>query len=108
MAFLMPARVSRQLSLPLLQSVSVACVPPLLAGYSIGYSSPALTSLRAAGVLSESQGTVFASLLTFGGLVGAVMSSYLLERFGRKPTLFAAQIFALCGFCFISFYATVP
>ena len=107
MASFLPQRVSRQLSPPLLQSVGVACIAPLLAGYSIGYSSPALTSLRSAGVLSDNQGTVFASLLTFGGLVGAILGSPLLERYGRKPTLFVSQLFAFGGFILIACYASV-
>ena len=79
------------------------CVAPLLAGYALGFSSPALDSLRGAHVLlNDWDVSLFGSLITVGGLLGSFMAGVMLEHLGRRMTLLASLASALLGFLLVA------
>lgn len=72
-------------------------------GYSIGYSSPAIPSLEAGGMLSGEQSGWFGSLMTLGAIFGGPFSGWCIEKFGRKTTIkFTSVPFLVGWWCIIN------
>ncbi|KAK3094967.1 hypothetical protein FSP39_008433 [Pinctada imbricata] len=72
-----------------------ACMGPLVFGYTIGYSSPAIPGLEKEGILDGKGLTAwFGSLITVGAMIGGPLGGHLIESSGRKRVIqFAAVIF---------------
>ncbi|CAL8086599.1 unnamed protein product [Calicophoron daubneyi] len=82
---------------PLLFATAVAVLCAATSGLGFGYSSA--TAFRV--FLSVKWNSIFASSLNVGGLVGSVLSGYLLSRKGRRWTLFCACLPGIIGWIWL-------
>ncbi len=64
-------------------------------GFVLGYSSPALPSMIAEGVLTKTEGAWFAAATAVGGLTGIPIGGWAVNHIGRQNTMF------LCCFPFV-------
>ncbi|KAL8623381.1 hypothetical protein ACOMHN_060251 [Nucella lapillus] len=76
----------------------LACIGALNFGYTIGYSSPAIPSMIRHGVLREEDSGWFGSLMTIGALFGGPIGGWLIEKQGRKRTIFLSSLPFLFGY----------
>lgn len=74
----------------------VAVIGALLLGYSVGYSSPALTDLKTSNPDTNFNKTIhqdiFSALLPIGGLTGAALGGWLVDLLGRKLALMLTTV----------------
>ncbi|XP_076461975.1 solute carrier family 2, facilitated glucose transporter member 8-like [Babylonia areolata] len=75
-----------------------ACIGALNFGFTIGYSSPAIPSMIKHDVLKEEDAGWFGSLMTIGALFGGPISGWLIEKQGRKRTIFLSSLPFLLGY----------
>ncbi|XP_074067634.1 solute carrier family 2, facilitated glucose transporter member 8 isoform X1 [Macrotis lagotis] len=79
-----------------------ATLGPLSAGFVLGYSSPAIPSLRRAGPeplrLDDGEASWFGSLVTIGAALGGLLGGWLVDKTGRKPTLMLSTVPFVGGF----------
>ncbi|KAG5399174.1 hypothetical protein IGI04_020988 [Brassica rapa subsp. trilocularis] len=66
-------------------------------GVALGYTAGTMSSIMEDLDLSIAQFSVFGSLLTFGGMIGAIFSAKSADAFGRKMTLWLAEGFCISG-----------
>ncbi|CAH8392399.1 unnamed protein product [Eruca vesicaria subsp. sativa] len=71
-------------------------------GIALGYTAGTMSSIMEDLDLSIAQFSVFGSLLTFGGMIGAIFSAKSADAFGRKMTLWLAEGFCICGWLAIA------
>ncbi|XP_040066009.1 facilitated trehalose transporter Tret1-like [Ixodes scapularis] len=74
---------------------------------SVGYSSPALPSIRQRMGLSDSQSDWFGGLLNFGGMLGSLAGGKFLKLIGGKNTMLFSMGVIITGWICI-FAGTVP
>uniref|UniRef100_A0A8D0BFH1 Solute carrier family 2, facilitated glucose transporter member 8 n=1 Tax=Salvator merianae TaxID=96440 RepID=A0A8D0BFH1_SALMN len=82
-----------------------AVLGPLSFGFVLGYSSPAIPSLRRGNVpelrLKDSQASWFGSVVTLGAAAGGILGGYLVDKCGRKLSLMLCAIPYVFGFATI-------
>ncbi|XP_067327942.1 solute carrier family 2, facilitated glucose transporter member 8 [Anolis sagrei] len=78
---------------------------PLSFGFVLGYSSPAIPSLKQSVrpelQLDASQESWFGSVVTLGAAAGGILGGFLVERAGRKLTLMLCAVPFVFGFAVI-------
>ncbi|VVA90558.1 unnamed protein product [Arabis nemorensis] len=72
-------------------------------GCAAGYSSVAQTGITTDLGLTVAQYSIFGSIMTFGGMFGAIFSGKVADIMGRKGTMWFAQIFCIFGWLAIAF-----
>lgn len=94
--------------------VGLACVSPLLFGYSIAFTSPVQDTMQGkedapSGLTVFTEGMMqwYASLINIGCVVGAFAGSAISDRFGRKLGLAAAALPQLIGW-FGQYFVSQP
>ncbi|KAK4596082.1 hypothetical protein RGQ29_014238 [Quercus rubra] len=87
----------------LLLSAFVSACSAFAGGYVAGYSAPAESGIIADLGLSVAEYSVFGSIMTIGGMVGAVISGKLADIIGRKYTMWVLDIFYIMGWLAIYF-----
>ncbi|XVE89748.1 hypothetical protein DITRI_Ditri20bG0019900 [Diplodiscus trichospermus] len=84
-------------------STFVAVCGSFCYGCSIGYSSPAETGIMEDLGLSMAAYSVFGSIMTIGGMVGAILSGRIADLIGRRCTMWFSEIFCSAGWLSIAF-----
>ncbi|XP_005382485.1 PREDICTED: solute carrier family 2, facilitated glucose transporter member 8 isoform X3 [Chinchilla lanigera] len=83
-----------------------ASLGPLSFGFALGYSSPAIPSLRrsapAAPRLDDSAASWFGAVVTLGAAAGGVLGGWLVDRAGRKLSLLLCTAPFVAGFALIT------
>ncbi|KAM3704991.1 hypothetical protein ACJW31_03G047300 [Castanea mollissima] len=87
----------------LLLSAFVTACSAFAGGFVVGYSAPAESGIIADLGLSTSEYSVFSSIMTIGGMIGAVISGKLADIIGRKYTMWILDIFYIMGWLAIYF-----
>ncbi|XP_055816807.1 sugar transporter ERD6-like 5 isoform X2 [Solanum dulcamara] len=72
-------------------------------GFAAGYASPAQSGIMDDLGLSIAEYSVFASIMTFGGMIGALISGKVADIFGRRVTMWLLDLFFILGWCSITF-----
>ncbi|KAG6775114.1 hypothetical protein POTOM_018540 [Populus tomentosa] len=72
-------------------------------GCSVGYSSPAESGIMKDLGLSVAAYSVFGSIVTIGGMVGAILSGKMADLIGRRGTMWTCQIICMAGWLAIAF-----
>lgn len=83
-------------------STFVAVCGSYVFGAAIGYSSPALSGITNDLKLSVTEYSIFGSILTFGAMLGALMSGKLADCIGRRRTMGFSEMFCLMGWVVIA------
>nr|XP_028570613.1 solute carrier family 2, facilitated glucose transporter member 8 isoform X3 [Podarcis muralis] len=82
-----------------------AVLGPLSFGFVLGYSSPAIPSLKKVSNpelrLEDIQASWFGSVVTLGAAAGGILGGYVVDKFGRKLTLMLCAIPFVFGFTII-------
>ncbi|XP_055256189.1 solute carrier family 2, facilitated glucose transporter member 8 isoform X2 [Moschus berezovskii] len=82
-----------------------AALGPLSFGFVLGYSSPAIPSLRRAAPpaphLDEDAASWFGAIVTLGAAAGGVLGGWLVDRAGRKLSLLLCAVPFVAGFAVI-------
>ncbi|KAK8508855.1 hypothetical protein V6N12_034957 [Hibiscus sabdariffa] len=68
----------------------------------LGYSSPAENGIMEDLGLSVSAYSVFGSIMTIGGMVGAILSGKVADLIGRKRTMWFSEVFCTAGWLSIA------
>ncbi|XP_034707912.1 sugar transporter ESL1-like isoform X4 [Vitis riparia] len=84
-------------------STVVAVCGSFNTGCAAGYSSPAESGIMEDLGLSVAEYSVFGSLCTAGGIVGALISGRTADLIGRRGTMWFADIFCIMGWLLIAF-----
>uniref|UniRef100_A0A2N9GCQ2 Major facilitator superfamily (MFS) profile domain-containing protein n=1 Tax=Fagus sylvatica TaxID=28930 RepID=A0A2N9GCQ2_FAGSY len=84
-------------------SSMVALCGSLTIGCSSGFSSPAESGIMEDLGLSVAAFSVFGSILTAGGIVGALVNGTIADFIGRRGTLWFSEIFCIAGWLAIAF-----
>ncbi|XP_009591067.1 sugar transporter ERD6-like 5 isoform X4 [Nicotiana tomentosiformis] len=84
-------------------SSSVAACGYFAYGFAVGYASPAQSGIMDDLGLSIAEYSVFASIMTFGGMIGALISGKVADIFGRRVTMWLLDLFFILGWCSIIF-----
>ncbi|KAJ6737525.1 hypothetical protein OIU85_019575 [Salix viminalis] len=84
-------------------STLVALCGSFTYGCSVGYSSPAESGIMEDLGLSVSAYSFFGSIVTIGGMVGAILSGKMADLVGRRGTMWACQIICMAGWLSIAF-----
>ncbi|XP_036769773.2 solute carrier family 2, facilitated glucose transporter member 8 isoform X4 [Manis pentadactyla] len=83
-----------------------AALGPLSFGFALGYSSPAIPSLRRAAPLAprldEDAASWFGAIVTLGAASGGVLGGWLVDRAGRKLSLLLCTVPFVVGFAVIT------
>ncbi|XP_012876853.1 PREDICTED: solute carrier family 2, facilitated glucose transporter member 8 isoform X2 [Dipodomys ordii] len=83
-----------------------AALGPLSFGFALGYSSPAIPSLRRAVTpaprLDDEAASWFGAVVTLGAAAGGVLGGWLLDRAGRKLSLLLCTVPFVLGFAVIT------
>ncbi|KAF3944877.1 hypothetical protein CMV_028703 [Castanea mollissima] len=87
----------------LLLSAFVTACSAFTGGFVVGYSAPAESGIIADLGLSTAEYSVFGSIMTIGGMIGAVISGKLADIIGHKYTLWILDIFYIMGWLAIYF-----
>ncbi|KAJ6757255.1 SUGAR TRANSPORTER ERD6-LIKE 1-RELATED [Salix koriyanagi] len=72
-------------------------------GCAVGYSSPAESGIMEDLGLSVAAYSVFGSILTIGGMVGAILSGKMTDLIGRRGTMWICQVVCMAGWLAIAF-----
>ncbi|KAJ6384431.1 hypothetical protein OIU78_027688 [Salix suchowensis] len=72
-------------------------------GCAVGYSSPAESGIMEDFGLSVAAHSVFGSILTIGGMVGAILSGKMTDLIGRRGTMWICQVVCMAGWLAIAF-----
>ncbi|GLT90378.1 hypothetical protein SLE2022_083130 [Rubroshorea leprosula] len=78
-------------------STFVAVCGSFVVGTALGYSSPAETGIRDDLGISAAEYSLFASILTIGGMIGAVLSGRVADLAGRKYAMGISEILCIIG-----------
>ncbi|CAN8311703.1 unnamed protein product [Cochlearia groenlandica] len=92
-----------RITLVLLFSTFVSVCGSFCFGCAAGYSSVAQAGIITELNLSVAQYSMFGSIMTFGGMIGAIFSGKVADLMGRKGTMWFAQIFCIGGWLAIAF-----
>lgn len=87
----------------LVLSTFIAVCGSFCYGFAVGYSSTAESGIRKDLGLSVSEYSVFGSILTIGGMIGAIPSGKIADFIGRKRTMWLSEIFCIPGWLLIAF-----
>ncbi|XP_039717365.1 solute carrier family 2, facilitated glucose transporter member 8 isoform X2 [Pteropus medius] len=83
-----------------------AALGPLSFGFALGYSSPAIPSLRRAAPptprLDDAAASWFGAIVTLGATAGGVLGGWLVDRAGRKLSLLLCTVPFVIGFAVIT------
>ncbi|XP_016066483.1 PREDICTED: solute carrier family 2, facilitated glucose transporter member 8 isoform X4 [Miniopterus natalensis] len=83
-----------------------AALGPLSFGFALGYSSPAIPSLRRAAPpaprLDDDAASWFGAIVTLGAAAGGVLGGWLVDRAGRKLSLLFCTVPFVTGFAIIT------
>lgn len=83
-----------------------AALGPLSFGFALGYSSPAIPSLRRTAPptlrLGDTAASWFGAVVTLGAAAGGVLGGWLLDRAGRKLSLLLCTVPFVTGFAVIT------
>ncbi|XP_066112243.1 solute carrier family 2, facilitated glucose transporter member 8 isoform X1 [Saccopteryx bilineata] len=83
-----------------------AALGPLSFGFALGYSSPAIPSLRRAAPpvprLDDDAASWFGATVTLGAAAGGVLGGWLVDRVGRKLSLLLCTLPFVTGFAVIT------
>ncbi|WCJ43213.1 Major facilitator superfamily protein [Euphorbia peplus] len=90
-------------NLTLVFSALVAVCGSYVFGTSLGYSSPAETGIVDELGLTTAQYSLFGSLLTIGGMLGAVFSGRIADILGRRGAMVVSNILCILGWSAIIF-----
>jgi SP family facilitated glucose transporter-like MFS transporter 8 len=71
-------------------------------GVALGHTAGTMASIMEDLDLSITQFSVFGSLLTFGGMIGALFSATIADSFGCKMTLWITEVFCISGWLAIA------
>ncbi|VVA96562.1 unnamed protein product [Arabis nemorensis] len=71
-------------------------------GVAGGYTADTMSSIMTDLDLSLAQFSLFGSLMTFGGMIGAIVSAKAAAAFGNKMTLWLADLFCITGWLAIA------
>ncbi|CAF1938611.1 unnamed protein product [Brassica napus] len=71
-------------------------------GVSAGYTADTMSSIMTDLDLSLAQFSLFGSLMTFGGMIGAIFSAKAASALGNKMTLWLADLFCITGWVAIA------
>ncbi|XP_010550028.1 PREDICTED: sugar transporter ERD6 [Tarenaya hassleriana] len=71
-------------------------------GCGVGYSSAAQSGITKELSLSVAEYSMFGSILTFGGMIGAIFSGKIADVLGRKRAMLFAEIFCGAGWLAIA------
>ncbi|CAO2836788.1 unnamed protein product [Amaranthus hypochondriacus] len=93
----------RDVTFDLIFSIFVAVSCSFFSGFAIGYSSPVQSVILTDLHLSTAQFSLFGSILTIGGLLGALVSGKLSDFIGRRGTMGISSILGLCGWLSIAY-----
>ncbi|CAI0383644.1 unnamed protein product [Linum tenue] len=72
-------------------------------GYAMGYSSPAQSGIMAEMGLSLAQYSIFGSIMTIGGMIGAIFSGKITDMFGRRRAMMLSAVACIPGWLAITF-----
>ncbi|KAJ8769731.1 hypothetical protein K2173_005937 [Erythroxylum novogranatense] len=72
-------------------------------GCAVGYSSPAESGIMEELGLSVSAYSLFGSIMTIGGMIGAIVSGKIADLIGRRRTMWLSQILCAPGWLAIAF-----
>ncbi|KAJ0013500.1 hypothetical protein Pint_19945 [Pistacia integerrima] len=72
-------------------------------GFAVGYSSPAESGIMEELGLSVAAYSVFGSIMTVGGMLGAILSGRIADILGRKLAMLFSEIFCTLGWFAIVF-----
>ncbi|XP_057832624.1 sugar transporter ERD6-like 4 isoform X2 [Cryptomeria japonica] len=78
-------------------STLIVAMGPLTYGFAIGYSSPTQLNIESDLSISISQFSLFGSLITVGGMVGAILSGTTAEVLGRRGALAVSAVPVVIG-----------
>uniref|UniRef100_A0ABM5F788 Solute carrier family 2, facilitated glucose transporter member 8 isoform X1 n=2 Tax=Pogona vitticeps TaxID=103695 RepID=A0ABM5F788_9SAUR len=82
-----------------------AVLGPLSFGFALGYSSPAIPSLKRNSNpelrLDDSQASWFGSIVTLGAAAGGILGGYVVDKVGRKLSLMSCAVPYVLGFTVI-------
>lgn len=84
-------------------SSSVAACGYFAFGFASAYTSPAQSGIMDDLGLSIAEYSFFASIMTFGGMIGALISGKVAEFFGRRVTMWLLDLLFILGWCSITF-----
>ncbi|KAL1222381.1 Sugar transporter ESL1 [Cardamine amara subsp. amara] len=84
-------------------STMVSVLASFSFGCSVGFSSASQSGIMRDLNLSIADYSMFGSIMTFGGIIGAVFSGKLSDRLGRKKAMWFSQIFCVMGWTSIAF-----
>ncbi|KAK8633729.1 hypothetical protein V6N13_014567 [Hibiscus sabdariffa] len=98
-----PLPATSSLTPVLFFSTFVSVCGSLSYGCAIGYSSPAKTGIMEDLGLSLPAYSLFGSILTIGGMVGAILSGKIADLIGRKRTMWFSEVFFIAGWLAIVF-----
>ncbi|NIG60489.1 solute carrier family 2, facilitated glucose transporter member [Pontoporia blainvillei] len=83
-----------------------AALGPLSFGFALGYSSPAIPSLRRAAHpalrLDDAAASWFGAIVTLGAAAGGLLGGWLVDRAGRKLSLLLCAVPFVAGFTVIT------
>ncbi|KAJ0078551.1 hypothetical protein Patl1_22730 [Pistacia atlantica] len=84
-------------------STLVAVCGSFCYGSAICYSSPAESGIMQDLSLSVAAYSVFGSIMTVGGMIGAIISGRIADILGRRPAMWLSEIFCIFGWFTIAF-----
>ncbi|KAA8545050.1 hypothetical protein F0562_019851 [Nyssa sinensis] len=94
---------SSSITLTLVLSTLIAVCGSYVFGTALGYSSPSESGIMNDLGLSSAEYSVFSSILTIGGMLGAVLSGQVADFIGRKGAMWCSEIFCIIGWLAIVF-----
>uniref|UniRef100_A0ABI7ZRQ1 Major facilitator superfamily (MFS) profile domain-containing protein n=1 Tax=Felis catus TaxID=9685 RepID=A0ABI7ZRQ1_FELCA len=101
-----PPGGSAPLSRRVFLAAFAAALGPLTFGFALGYSSPAIPSLRRAAAralrLDDAAASWFGAIVTLGAAAGGVLGGWLVDRAGRKLSLLLCTLPFVVGFAVIT------
>ncbi|KAJ0079128.1 hypothetical protein Patl1_22735 [Pistacia atlantica] len=72
-------------------------------GFAVGFSSPAESGIMEDLGLTVAAYSVFGSIMTVGGMIGAILSGRIADILGRRLAMLLSDIFCTCGWFAIAF-----
>ncbi|KAA8536906.1 hypothetical protein F0562_029384 [Nyssa sinensis] len=94
---------SSSITVSVVLSTFVASCGSFVYGCAAGYSSPAESGIMNDLGLSIAEYSVFGSILTIGGMLGALASGKVADLIGRRGTMWIMEIFCIMGWLAIVF-----
>ncbi|GLT78954.1 hypothetical protein SLA2020_504710 [Shorea laevis] len=85
------------ITFPLVFSTIIAICGSYVFGHAVGYSSPAESGIIKDLGLTSSEYSLFSSILTVGGMLGAVLSGKIADLIGRRAAMGVAEVLSMAG-----------